>query len=158
MAQVWWMSCESSSPYAFTRLVPVLISKHSGLRKYPIASLKFTKKFLPAWAISINTHDCPTSIFLCLWHGVQSNLGEERVYLAYASRSQSVIMGSQGMHPVRNLQQKPWRSAVCWLAFCLSHRLMLSYIFIYSRTTCLGLVLPTVGWLLLFQLTIKIIL
>lgn len=101
----------------------------------------------------------------------KGNLREERIYLACASRSRSVIEESQSRNSSRNLKvgllniscsiisltareawQKPWRNAAGWLI----HRRIASFL-IQPRTTCLGLVLPAVGWALPHQLASKII-
>lgn len=44
---------------------------------------------------------------------IKSYLGEKRIYLAYTSKSQLIIEGSQGKISIRNSRQKPWRNAVC---------------------------------------------
>ena len=62
-------------------------------------------------------------------HHDQTQVGEERVYLAYTSTSMFIIKGSQDRNSKRTgtcrqeLMQKPWRGAAYWLApkglFCL---------------------------------------
>ena len=50
-------------------------------------------------------------------HGAPKHLGEEKVYLAYASTPQFIIEGSQGRNSSRagtwrqELMQRPWRGA-----------------------------------------------
>lgn len=70
------------------------------------------------------------------------------MYLAYASKSQSIIKGHQGKsHEKRCLLARP-------LAYMLAGSCLASFT-LHPRTNCLGMVLPTPGWTLLHQLVIK---
>lgn len=48
----------------------------------------------------------------------QKQLVEERIYLAYTTGSQLVMMGSQSRNLKGRLKQRSWRSATYWLAQC----------------------------------------
>lgn len=76
------------------------------------------------------------------------NVGEEKVYRDYTSRSQSITEGSWG----RNSKEEIMEDAVCWLVCsCLVSFLM------KPRATCFQAVMFVMVWPSLHQLIIKTI-
>lgn len=95
--------------------------------------------------------------FLLLWSNLltRSNLENKEVILYYIFKWWSYTEESQDRNSCRNCKQKPWRSTTCWLHLCFVHGLCFLTSLPQPWTTCLGVMLTTVDWALLYQLVIK---
>lgn len=77
-------------------------------------------------------------------HHNQKQLEKERDHLAY--KLSPITERSQGQSSRQELNDRPWRNEAHWLA---------QLPFLNSSTHSLGMAPPTVGWGLLYQLTMK---